>query len=757
MLRRARAALASSGGKLSVVATMALTALALSQRISDHLGFELAEALALVVAIFGGAVGVAAARAEGGGSAAPSRTGLPMTSRGGANPLGAALGGSLAAALLLVLPVAMTLANGLRRPACDDRSGALLFALVTVPSALLAGAVGALCGLLWPRRGGALYALVLVGALASAVWPLYRGAQAFAFSPLLGWFPGPLYDEAIAVTPALVWFRVGTLAWLVLAWAAAPVAARSRASVPLVLLGALAVAATQLTAERAGWATSRGFIEQRLGGRLETAHATLIYPREKTDADAKALADDVEFRLSQLSAFFGAPLPPWRITVFVYRSAAEKRALFGAGATSVTQPWLHQVHVNDEPLPHPVLKHELAHAVAASFARPPFFVPARFRVVPNMGLIEGLAVAADGEAGDELTLHEWAAAMKAVGLAPDLPALLGLSGYGEAASRAYTYAGSFIRWLVAQKGAAGPAALRRAYETDDLADAFGAPLEELARRHAAFLEAITLPPRAKALAEQRFKAPSIFRRTCAREISRLAEDAAAAQGRQDFAAADAGYLRCAELEPDDPQYVLARFDVAAARGDTTLAATLAAKARALPGLGAAQRAELAQREGDFAWKRGDAAAARASYLAAAQDAAGQRVRLVGAKLAALDVPDAWPAFLPLLVDGRADLADVLRLREVAEPKGLALARYLIGRQLAQRREPDTRRYLDEALARGLPTPELTAEAERLDAFASHRAGDCNRVRALAEPRPARPAALQETLADLAERCAYEKR
>ena len=48
------------------------------------------------------------------------------------------------------------------------------------------------------------------------MWPLVRGPQVFAFNHFLGICPGPLYDEALRVTPAsLLWFRLETL---LLAW-----------------------------------------------------------------------------------------------------------------------------------------------------------------------------------------------------------------------------------------------------------------------------------------------------------------------------------------------------------------------------------------------------------------------------------------------------------------------------------------------------------------------------------------------------------
>src|SRR5712671_7547466 len=73
--------------------------------LADHLGYELAEGVALCAGLFGAAPGVAAARAE--------------MSRADADPARATATAVLAGVVALALPVALILLNGLRRPACD--------------------------------------------------------------------------------------------------------------------------------------------------------------------------------------------------------------------------------------------------------------------------------------------------------------------------------------------------------------------------------------------------------------------------------------------------------------------------------------------------------------------------------------------------------------------------------------------------------------------------------------------------------------
>ncbi len=746
MLRRVRKTLTESGSRIAAL-LLALAAFGLlSQRISDHLGYEFAQALAMLVAIGGGACGIAAARVE-------LRDGQP------ALPVRAAMAGSLAAVLCLALPLALALGNGLFRPACDNPGGLVLFFLLPVPSAALAGTTGALCGFFWPRRAGGIYAAVLLGALAIAAWPALTGPQAFAYSHLLGYFPGPLYDEALQAQPALFWFRAASVAWLFLLWGMAGLVAHGvpvtrTGTALLITLGLVTVAIAEKTAELAGWATSATRIDAALGGIKRTAHCVLHYPREKPAEEVRLLAEDAEFRTMQDAAFLGIPMPSRPTDIFLYRNPEEKRALVGAAHTSFAKPWLRQLHIQDAGFPHPVLKHELAHVLAGDLAPRPLRVPARAWVLVNAGLVEGLAVAADGAGDDELTLHGWAAAMRKAGLAPDLPSLLGVAGfYAAAPARAYTYAGSFLRFLTDTRG---NAVLRAVYADGDFAAAFGTPLDVLISAHATFLDGLALPERGRALAADRFHAVSIFHRTCAREIAALSTQADASLDRADYASATSDYLRCAALEPDDPAYLLDLFEVAAQRGDRTLALSAAKQARAKT-LSAQQRAHLAMREGDLAWSQNDIVVARERYQAAlAEPIDTALTRLLTAKRTAIDQPSSWSALRAVLVDGKTGLAELLHLREIDGPAS-GLARYLIGRQLANRAAPaDALYYFGEALARGLPSPELQHEAERLDALMAYRAGDCARVRERANPAD-RPEALQAELADLAARCAFDGR
>lgn len=669
--------------------------------LADHLGYEAAELVALYAGLFGAAPGVAAARAAPRGAL---RRALPF------------------ALWSLLIPPAVLLLNGVRRPACDPLAGLWLYLALAVPSALLSAALGVLCGTLAPRRAPWLVALVFAGSLAAALWPVWRGPQVFAFHHLGGMFPGPIYDEAIVATPALWTFRGGTLLYALAACGGALFAAGARARG-----GALALACggaalwLSMQAERFHWKASPAQIDRALGGVLQTEHLTLHFPREKKEPERALLALDAEASWRAVRAFAGLGAAGPRVDVYLYRSPEEKRRLIGAADVSFTKPWLRQIHTNDGPAPHPILRHELAHAVLAEVARGPWGVPG---VVPQMALIEGIAVAADWPPG-ELTVHEEARALRELKLLPDLRRLFapGLF-YAESGPRAYTAAGSFVRFVRDTRGAE---LLREVYAGRAALEVAG-----LSDEYLRFLDGLPASPRAAALASQRFFAPAIVRKPCAHEVAGLTHEAAAAGQRGDAALAAELWSRCAALEPGDPALLLGLARAQLAAG--ALADARATQERALhhPKLSQPLRAQVLTEAGDAAWKAGDTAAAAARFdEAAALPQAESQQRALALRRRALSDPASWPALRRLLADGDTGPAAWLALRDLdlARPADGTFA-YLLAKQLQNRGDwPECARFITSALSRALPGPLFHDEALRMQGLAAWHQRDAATARA----------------------------
>jgi tetratricopeptide (TPR) repeat protein len=666
--------------------------------LADHVGYELSELIALLIGLFGGIPGISAAR-----------TSRPRLALQRAWTFGL---------FSVLLPLGIVLLNGLRRPACDPLGGLPLYFLLTVPSALLAASLGVLCGGLSERRAGFLYALVFLATLSVSLWPVARGPQVFAFHHLSGMYPGPIYDEQIKVTPALLFFRLTTVLY---ALACAGLALRSSRGLVLVVACGLPAVVLSSRATALHFRAGAAQLDRELGGTLTTDHLVLHFPREKTQLERELLAQDAEADVRGVLRFLGSTPDSRKIDVYLYRTAAEKRTLIGAADTSFTKPWLRQIHTNDGPAPVLVLRHELVHALAAPIGRGPWGVPGKLSgLLPEMALIEGLAVAGDWPPG-EFTAHEEARALLDLKLQPALASLFAPGRfYAESGPRAYTTAGSFIRWFWETRG---PAELRAIYAGEKPLD-----VAALLPQYLDFLGKLQEPPRAVALASQRFSAPSIGRRTCAHEVAGLTQEARDAR---DPVTAALLWTKCTNLEPDDPALLVQLRRAQVAAGDLPAAQETEARALAHPKLSQPLRAQLLTEAGDAAWRAGNAAAAQQKFVEAAKLAQSESAeRALKVRMLSLNDPPSWPSLRALLADGESGPGLVLALRDLdlARPRE-GLFAYLIAKQLQNRGEWEACvHYSQSALTHDLPGPLFVQEALRMRGIAAWHLRDAAAAR-----------------------------
>jgi hypothetical protein len=658
-------------------------------------GYELGQLAALLAALWLGPwLGVAAWRLE--------------RARGDLPPLGAWIAASGAALAILAALLAGAAVRGALSP-CRTFLAVGFFPVLALPSALLACALAVACAAATRgRRARVLYAAVVVALAALRAIEVYRGPGAFMLDPLLGYFPGPLYDEAVPLDARLLLARGEALGWaLGVAGATAALAGRRRGpGAGLALLGLAVVSATLLPR----WALQggpdlRAGIAARLGRRVEGPRCTVHLPVEKPAAFAAELLAECEFHVADVAARLGVAAPP-HVTVFLYRSAEEKRRATGAAQTDFTKPWLAEIHVNDAPLPHPVLRHEIVHAVASALAPGPLHLPARLRLFPAMGLVEGLAVALESPRSG-FTVDEWSRAARDLGYLPDPARLLGPGGFwAEAPARAYTAAGSFLAWLLARDG---PGPVAAAYRGGDLDAALSG---QLAARVAAWtrdLDAVPVSSELAAAAQRWFARGSLFERRCARELAASLRDAGldAAQGR--IRQACTRYDRAAALGAA-AEASKAKGDVLATAGELAAAEAAYRAAEAVtPPAERARLAALRTAEGDLAWRRGDVAAAQAAW-AEAQAAPPERVeaRLLALRRLAAADPALSGAVLGYLL-GLSDPAVALaQVAQVDRP----VSTYLLGRALVIRGERAAAAPL-LARAAAAPLPEVLALEARL--------------------------------------------
>ena len=599
---------------------------------------------------------------------------------------------------LLIPPFLIMSAKGLITGLCNFEEATSFYLLIPVITSLLATAVGALCGLTTARGRYAWlmyigYALIVI---ATSVYRLLTEPPVFAYNDLVGYFPGPIYDEVIRLTSTLIIARSLVLLEVVVlimgivltvnpsSWRLEPRRLLRPMDWPrelglsLTRLGFLAALIALLTTSvyraQLGIVIDREHIQTVLGGFKRTEHFDIYYDlNSDTGKRIDLIALDHEFQYDQLRNYLEVTAD-FRITSFIYATPDQKKRLMGARFTSIERPGSDEMHLNDAGFPHPVMKHELAHVLSSDFGN------RLYGGSYMMGYHEGLASAADWRV-DTMTLHQWSKAMRQLNLAPPLSRILGTVGFwSEAPSRSYTLTGSFVRFVISSYGISG---FKQAFPDGDLEGAFGRPLSEMIAEWESFIDAISLTESELNAARQRFHRPSIFRRHCPHEVAALMDEASVHYRQGRYGQSIRYYEQVLDLEPENPSalrglmlglYRDTQYNRSAAVADTIISderRTVRILASAL------------LKQGDISWLRGELSEARSRYLQALDrrgNDAMEREAMI--KIAALDLPEVRDNIIGYLTSDQSEATkDILLMQAIQRTPDFAIAHYLMARRL----------------------------------------------------------------------------
>src|SRR6185436_16280543 len=299
-------------------------------------------------------------------------------------------------------------------------------------------------------------------------------------------------------------------------------------------------------------------------------------------------------------------------------------------------------------------------------------------------------------------------------LMPDVRGIVGATGFWTAApARAYTAAGSFLRFL---RDTQGTERLQRLLAHGDFAGVYGRPLDTLVSEWERMLDGLPLDESAVNRAFARFRQPSLFRRSCAREVAALAAEAKGLTTTNPSRALQ--LLRsCARLQPSEPDFLLGEVALLRTLNRPSEAAEVLEHADGLVAGRPALEAQVALARADLAWDAGDV---QAAGLRPGRDlereAEVKRVALADARLRPM---------LHAFFDASSDelrLWVLERARESAPEDGVV--NYLLGRRLLAVGIPaEAADALGRALSATLPE-QVNREAWRLLVSAHYRAGDC---------------------------------
>jgi len=741
---------------LAATAVLTAAAAAMTQMpLVDDLGFEFAFLTAAVATFATGVMTVhlvSAWRRDGWQGNGP-RTDGPRNTRH-STLLALLFGLSLST---LLLPMAVMFVKIWISGFCNVPEGLAFYLLLPGISVLWATAVALLCALATERRrnGTLLFLGVMFVSVGISLYRLATEPPVFAYNPIIGYFPGPIYDEVVVITSTLLAARsivlVSVVAMIAGLCACFDPSARkirpslflnfrrgpdggisrdgkpdggiSRGGKPdggisrggmamraLFLVSVVVLGVAYVYRAPLGIAIDRAHIQQTLGGHRQTAHFDIYYDTNTISAwNIDLIARDHEYQLDRIITYLDVPVPSTRIASYIYGSADQKKRLMGARHTSIERPGADEMHLNNASFPHPVLKHELVHVVSAAFGN------ALYGGSYWIGFHEGLAEAVDWQDAP-MNPHEWSRAMRELGYAPPLENLLSMTGFWTAASsRSYTLCGSFVRFLIERYGLD---AFKQAFPDGAVEASYGRTTAELIAEWEAFVDGIQLREDQLRIARQRFIRPSIFRLHCPHEVAALNDRGWQAYNAQRYWDAVRNFDRVLELEPENPSALRGLLYGIYRQGDYERIESVAQRIeRPDQTVGLLADAQLVR--GDTAWKTGRIDDARRSYEAVVDLQASEAMsRAASIRLGVLDREPIRDTIMTYLTAVTGHWRLVLSVRDAGDlAPDYGTGHYLLGRWLfLSGSYEQALEYLAKAEAIGLPDEVVRQESLRLEAM-----------------------------------------
>lgn len=667
----------------------------------------------------------------------------------------------------LLLPMVVMFVKSWISGFCNVPEGLSFYLLLPGTSVLWATAVALLCALTVERSRHAtlLFLGVMFVSVGISVFRLATEPPVFAYNPIIGYFPGPIYDEVVVITSTLLAARAIVLVSVVAMVAGLcacfdPSARKIRPSLFVKIRrespeggptggspdgrlaggSAVNVGGTTISGSTPGAATGmavrvlflvsvvvlgvayvyraplgvvidRAHIQQALGGHRQTDHFDIYYDINTISAwNMDLIAREHEYQLDRVITYLDVPAPQARIASYIYGSADQKKRLMGARYTSIERPGADEMHLNNASFPHPVLKHELVHVMSAAFGN------ALFGGSYWIGFHEGLAEAVDWQDAP-MDPHEWSRAMRELGLAPPMENLLSMTGFWTAASsRSYTLCGSFVRFLIDRHGLP---AFKQAFPDGAVEESYGRTTSELIAEWETFVDGIQLREDQLRIARQRFIRPAIFRRHCPHEVAALNDRAWQAYNAQRYGDAVRDFDRVLELEPENPSALRGLLYGTYRQGDYERIESVARRIeRPDQTVGLLADAQLTR--GDTAWKTGRIDDARRSYEAVVGLQASEAMsRAASIRLEVLDREPLRDTIMTYLTAVTGHWRLVLSVRDAGDlAPDYGTGHYLLGRWLfLSGSYEQALTYLAKAEAIGIPDEVVRQENLRLEAMA----------------------------------------
>jgi len=438
--------------------------------------------------------------------------------------------------ILLAIPLIIGTLSSLISSRCPIKDGFLFYIVILLPSVSLSFIISLIAAAITKKYNKFIFTLITVIFLLVPLFEFYFLPQIYFYNTIIGFFPGTIYDEDIAVNYKLIFHQIYNLFLFGLAYFLITNLKGERQKQKSLMVFAFFIIASVFLKPVFGFATTKSNIESELKTKITTKHFEIFLGDSVDQAEYEFIALQHEYyyeRIVEQLLLNDTPL----ITSYIFNDKNQMRNLFGAGNADVSKPWMNMVFLNYTNY-ESTLKHEIAHTVAAKFGVTPFRVADNI----NMALIEGLAMFIENDF-DGFPISYAAKLAYNNNYKVDMNDLFNSGKFFTSySSLAYIYAGSFLEFIAKNYGVKK---LKQLYADLDFENVIGKKFEKLAVQFQEQLKDSAFANK-ESEAQLYFGGQTIFKKFCARMASNDIKAAKEIYAKKDYNNAEEKFLSAYE-------------------------------------------------------------------------------------------------------------------------------------------------------------------------------------------------------------------
>ncbi|MFA3781830.1 tol-pal system YbgF family protein [Melioribacteraceae bacterium 4301-Me] len=417
---------------------------------------------------------------------------------------------------IVLIPLLIATINSALFSLCPLGDGYLFYLIITLPSIFFTISLSLLL-LNFTSSNWTYFLLIVVLIIIIVILPIaeiYFYPQVYFFNPVIGYFPGVIYDEYVPISIKLISYRASVLfISLLLIY----LLRNGRYKTKLKLLVSLLIFLFAFfgldNILKLNMTTNN--LQSRLNKIAISNDFTINYTNLSNNKYIFLITLKHEYYLNQITQELKVShITP--IHSYIFSNSEQKRELIGAGNADLAKPWLNQIYINEEDL-DATLKHELLHVISANFGTTPFKLASKF----NPALIEGFATAYENNF-DDYPIHVVAKIAMDSGYDISIVNLFsGFNFFNNYSTLSYVFAGSFIRFLSEKYGVN---VIKKIYADGDFVKHTGKDLAKLESNYKKYLSVLNVNTN-PFVAQLYFAGHTIFRKFCVRTAAKFLREA----------------------------------------------------------------------------------------------------------------------------------------------------------------------------------------------------------------------------------------